>query len=72
MSYMVIGGVFTDTAWTEVVPGTEEMIGPFERYEDAVKAWRGRVGWMVDTCTHRLFVVQVGIDLAEADREAGR
>lgn len=70
--YMVIGGVWTDTSWNDVVPGTEEEYGPFESYEEAVKVWRGRMGWMVDTCEHRLFVVQIGIDLAEADREAGR
>jgi hypothetical protein len=58
-TYTIHGGVFTDTSFTEIEPGTEERYGPFETYEEAVKVWRGRAGWKVDTCTHRLFVLEV-------------
>jgi hypothetical protein len=70
--YNVIGGVWTDTTFTEIVPGTEEEYGPFESYDEAVKVWRGRMGWMVDTCEHRLFIVQIGIDFADAERILAR
>lgn len=68
--YKVIGGVWTDTTFTEIVAGTEEEYGPFDTYDEAVKVWRGRMGWMVDTCEHRLFIVQVGLDLADAEERS--
>lgn len=70
--YNVVGGVWTDTSFKDITYGTEEFYGPFERYEDAEDCWRSRTWRNVDICSHRLFIVQVGIDLAEADREAGR
>lgn len=70
--YNVVGGVWTDTRFKDIVVGTEEVYGPFESYDEALNVWRGRMGWNVDNCCHRLFIVQVGIDLADADREAGR
>lgn len=57
--FMVHGGVFTDTEFTQVVEGTQEVYGPFETREQAVNVWRGRMGLMVDTCEHRLFVIEV-------------
>lgn len=54
--FIVTGGVFTDTNFTEIVEGTQEVYGPFDTYEQAVSVWRGRMGWNVDTCEHRLFI----------------
>lgn len=54
--FIVIGGVWTDMSFTEVVAGTEECYGPFETREEAVNVWRGKMGVMIDTCEHRLFV----------------
>lgn len=64
---MITGGVYNDTTFTTVVPGTEEQYGPFERCEDAVNVWRGKMGRMIDTCEHRLFVVETGPDLDSLD-----
>jgi hypothetical protein len=55
-SYIVTGGIYTDTNWTTLVPGTTEYYGPFNTYQDAVKIWRSRMGWMIDNACHRLFV----------------
>lgn len=70
--YTVVGGVYTDTTFTEGVYGTREFYGPFETYDEALKVWRGRMGWNVDICTHRLFIVQTGHDYAEMDRILSR
>lgn len=58
MQYFVSGGVFTDMTFTKVVPGTEECYGPFESYKHAVSVWRGKMGWNVDNCYHRLFLTE--------------
>lgn len=70
--YNVIGGVWSDLTFTEIVPGTEEEYGPIESYDEAVKVWRGRMGRMVDTCEHRLFIVQIGPDIPTKDEIADR
>lgn len=57
--YRIEGGVFTDTNFENVVPGTEEAYGPFNSYEEALAKWRGAMGWNIDTCTHRLFIEQI-------------
>lgn len=54
--YYITGGVHTDTSFDEIVPGTEESYGPYENYDDAVKAWRGFMGRNIDICEHRLFI----------------
>lgn len=58
LPYYVTGGVFTDETFTEVVPGTEESYGPFEQYSHAENVWRGKMGWNVDNCFHRLFITR--------------
>lgn len=54
--FMIEGGVYTNTDFDEIEAGTEESYGPFETYEIALREWRGRMGWMVDTCCHRLLI----------------
>jgi hypothetical protein len=56
--YIVKGGIFTDTTFTDVVPGTEEIYGPFDTYEKAKQAWMsGMFNWKLDICTHRLRII---------------
>lgn len=57
--FMIEGGVFTDTSFTQLVDGTREVYGPFKDRDQAVNVWRGRMGLMVDTCEHRLFLIEV-------------
>jgi hypothetical protein len=56
LAFYVDGGVFTDTDWQKIEPGTEEVYGPYKTYEEALAKWRGAMGWKIDTCTHRLFI----------------
>ena len=61
--FYVAGGIFTDMTFTradsreEGVPSSFEFYGPFDTYEHAVNVWRGKSGYHVDNCFHRLFVV---------------
>jgi hypothetical protein len=55
--FIVKGGIYTDTKFETLEPGTEENYGPFETREEAVSTWRSKMGWMIDTCCHRLFVL---------------
>lgn len=57
--FQIFGGVFTDTTFTEIEPGTEECYGPFETKAEATNVWRGKMGRMIDTCEHRLFVREI-------------
>jgi hypothetical protein len=57
--YIVYGGVFTDTTFKSLEPETPvESYGPFESYKEALNVWRGRMGWNVDNCMHRLFITK--------------
>lgn len=47
--FWVVGGRYADTRFTETVNGSEEeRLGPFESYDDALVAWRGRAWATVD------------------------
>lgn len=57
--YWVRGGIFTDTTFTDVEPGTEEEYGPFDTYKDAIREWTSRTFTQkLDICTHRLKIVE--------------
>jgi hypothetical protein len=56
--FVVWGGVFTDTNWQNIEPGTEELFGPFPTEEAATRAWRDETRRKVDIATHRLFVME--------------
>lgn len=56
--FVVWGGVFTDTTWERLEPGTEELHGPYPDEETATRAWRDETRRKVDIATHRLFVMQ--------------
>jgi hypothetical protein len=55
--YIVYGGVYTDTSFETLDPQTEEEYGPFDTYEEALAVWRGKMGWNVDNCCHRLRIL---------------
>jgi hypothetical protein len=57
--FMIHGGVYTDTTFEVLDVNTYECYGPFDTYEEALNAWRGKMGRMIDTCTHRLFIQRV-------------
>lgn len=54
--FYVAGGIYTDMTFSERVPGTAEFYGPFDTYDHALSVWRGKMGWNVDNCYHRLFI----------------
>jgi hypothetical protein len=56
--WVVWGGIFRDTSFTELEEGTEELIGPFHSSAEAEKAWLERMRRMVDIASHRLFVLR--------------
>ncbi|MBC9177344.1 DUF4170 domain-containing protein [Pseudoroseomonas ludipueritiae] len=56
--WVVWGGVFRDTSFTELETGTEELHGPFHSMADAEKVWLERMRRMVDIASHRLFVLR--------------
>lgn len=55
--FYVVGGVYTDMTFSRAAPGTAESYGPFDTYDYALSVWRGKMGWNVDNCFHRLFIV---------------
>jgi len=55
--WILWGGVFTDTSFTVLEPGTEELHGPFPDEATATRAWRDAMRRKVDIATHRLFVM---------------
>lgn len=55
--YMVEGGVYTDTSWSNIEDGTREVYGPFEDYQQALAVWKSKMGWKIDICCHRLRIV---------------
>jgi hypothetical protein len=57
--FIVQGGVFTDTTFTALVPGTVETYGPFDSYIDAEKSWWSGTCKKVDICTHKLNITHV-------------
>ena len=55
--WVVWGGVFTDTSFSRLEAGTEELHGPFHDEAIALRVWRDETRRKVDIATHRLFVM---------------
>ena len=55
--WVLWGGVFTDTSFTTLEAGTEELHGPYADEETATRAWKDEMRRKVDIATHRLFVM---------------
>lgn len=56
--WVVWGGVFTNTRFETLEPGSEELFGPFHDEASALRAWRDGMQRKVDIATHRLFVME--------------
>ncbi|MBC7134432.1 MAG: DUF4170 domain-containing protein, partial [Oceanibaculum nanhaiense] len=53
-AYWVVGGIYTDTSFTQMANGgPEERHGPFDAYEQAKKAWQEKAWSTVDDCNAR-------------------
>jgi hypothetical protein len=55
--WILWGGVFTDTSFTTLEPGTEQLLGPYPDEATAERAWKDEMRRKVDIATHRLFVM---------------
>ncbi len=48
-SFWVVGGQYADTQFRKLARGaTEERLGPFAKYADAMEVWRGKAWATVD------------------------
>lgn len=48
-AYWVIGGTYADTGFRTLAKGCQEdRIGPFDNYDEALNAWRGKAWATVD------------------------
>lgn len=54
--YWVVGGLYTDTSFSEPVEGAEQWYGPFASYEDAKAEWQRRAWSTVDDAHARFRV----------------
>jgi hypothetical protein len=57
--YFIWGGVFTDSTWTTLEPGTEESHGPYHDAATAERVWNEKARRNIDIANHRLFVLSV-------------
>jgi hypothetical protein len=64
--YWVVGGEYTDTDFSKLVPGARvEEYGPFHTYEAARKEWQARNMARIDNATVRYRILETesaGID----------
>jgi hypothetical protein len=67
LPHFVIGGRYTDTSFSELVEAAATQ-GPFERYEDAVDAWRGDSMRHIDEAFVRYLIVRAESPEAAAAR----
>ena len=56
--WFVWGGIFTDSRWQDLEPGSEGCHGPFHDQATAQRIWRDEMRRRVDTAQHRLFVIE--------------
>jgi len=55
--FWVIGGEYQCTGFTQVVPGTERVFGPYASYEEANAIWRQRSELSRPSATTRYSIV---------------
>ena len=56
--WVVWGGVFTNSEFLQLEPGTEELHGPYHDRAAAVKVWREQMQRKIDIATHRLIIMR--------------
>ena len=62
MAFWVIGGEYSDTSFTTLVPGTAaECLGPFQTYREAYTVWSTRARATIDDATVRFRIVEEGV-----------
>ncbi|MEQ8602341.1 MAG: DUF4170 domain-containing protein [Marivibrio sp.] len=55
--YWVAGGIYTDTSFSELEPGTKETrLGPFSTYDEAKAVWRAKAMETVDEAYARFHI----------------
>lgn len=55
--YWVVGGIYTDTSFAELEPGTAETrLGPFATYDEAKAVWRAKAMETVDEAYARFHI----------------
>lgn len=57
--WAVYGGIYTDTKFETLEPGTEEHHGPYPTYKEAYDKWNERTRWLLDVCCHRVRIREV-------------
>lgn len=67
LPHFVIGGRYSDTSFSELLEAAATQ-GPFERYEDAVDAWRGESMRHIDEAFVRYLIVRAESAEAAAAR----
>jgi hypothetical protein len=62
--YWVIGGIYTDTNFNQILDGgKEERIGPFPDYDAAKTAWQKRAWETVDHANARFRIEEEGAEM---------
>jgi len=56
--YWIVGGEYTDTAFSELVNGTEQVKGPYVDHDTAVQAWRRLTSETRHQCLSRFTVAE--------------
>jgi hypothetical protein len=57
VAYYVVGGEYADTSFQDLLK-PEPVVGPFEHYEQAFNAWRGRAMATIDQAYVRFQIVK--------------
>ncbi len=57
MAFYVVGGEYRDTSFRELVK-PDQVVGPFDSYEDAYFAWRARAMSTIDQAYARYQIVE--------------
>jgi hypothetical protein len=59
MKYIVEGGIWKDTSFTEIV-AEKEVFGPFDTYKKALDIWRRNTYTVkLDNCLHRFIIREI-------------
>ncbi|MFN0043900.1 MAG: DUF4170 domain-containing protein [Alphaproteobacteria bacterium] len=56
--YWIVGGEYDSVAFERLVPGTEKLVGPFERKELAEAAWRDMAQATRPSCQIRYTIAE--------------
>jgi hypothetical protein len=57
MKYYVVGGLYLDTSFTRMKPGTREQYGPFDDFARARDKWYERAMATIDDAYYRFTIL---------------